>query len=306
MTDAQKPLVAADDRPVQRLVGAGVFVGLWLAAKLVIPLILAVSAETAVFSTLLSAGVAKVCLFAAVAVLGRRGFAFLAQSAGGAFGAEAGFVRYAAGLVPFTLAFVLGWFVTTSPGGVFHLWDWIADLLLVAAFAILGAAFWDKVRALFRRGMVVDLRDPLELPPSWLHLLVRLIATALLLAGSAVALVVVLLSAAPAHWLLAAPVLGLIVAAIAFGRDGMARVLHGAVPLGARPSRLRYRTGLALFVVPLVYAVSVPWLALPWPGLWSLLATAMAAGGLAILGGDFWDKLRALYVHQARARAPAG
>ena len=306
MSDAQAALPTADDRPVQRLVAAGVFVGLWLAAKLVIPLILAVSAETAVFSTLLSAGVAKVCLFAAVAVLGRRGFAWLAQSTGGVLGGEVGVLRHLMGLVPFTLAFVLGWFVATSPGGLIHVWDWIADLLLVVGFALLGAEFFEKVRALFRRGMVVNLRDPAALPPTWLGLQLRLAATILFLAGSAVALVVAVFAASPPAWLLAAPVLGLIGAAIAFGRDGMARLLHGTVPLGARPSRLRYRTGLALFVLPLVYAVSVPWLALPWPGFWTLLAAALAAGGLAILGGDFWDKLRALYVHEARASAPIG
>jgi hypothetical protein len=40
--------------------------------------------------------------------------------------------------------------------------------------------------------------------------------------------------------------------------------------------------------------------------LWvNLLADAAFLASLFILGGDFWDKLRSLFVRQARARFPA-
>jgi hypothetical protein len=75
--------------------------------------------------------------------------------------------------------------------------------------------------------------------------------------------------------------------------------------------RVRHLIGLVLFVLPLVptYIMAyVPrWLPDDSPErLWvNLCADAMFLAGLFILGGDFWDKLRALFVREARAVFPA-
>ena len=77
-----------------------------------------------------------------------------------------------------------------------------------------------------------------------------------------------------------------------------------------RVSRARYRIGLLLFVLPLLLGWSAPYLAgafpaLPTPGVAiGLAGDAMLLTGLFVLGGDFWDKVRALFVHDARATFP--
>ena len=75
-------------------------------------------------------------------------------------------------------------------------------------------------------------------------------------------------------------------------------------------SRVRYNLGLAMFCIPLVFA----WLAIYFADLIPGFATnplPYAIGGdllllasLFVLGGSFWDKLRALFVHDAVARFP--
>ncbi len=66
----------------------------------------------------------------------------------------------------------------------------------------------------------------------------------------------------------------------------------------------RYRIGLILFVIPFLYgwfAPYVPNLA-PGPGLQPLWANIagdlMLIVSLFVLGGDFWDKLRSLFVYR--------
>ena len=72
----------------------------------------------------------------------------------------------------------------------------------------------------------------------------------------------------------------------------------------------RHIIGIVLFIVPFVpayiMAYAPAWLpeASPWR-LWvNLLADAMFLVSLFVLGGDFWDKLRALFVRKARAVFP--
>ena len=75
-------------------------------------------------------------------------------------------------------------------------------------------------------------------------------------------------------------------------------------------SLARYRAGLVMFVLPILFA----WISIYVPGLipgFSTHPTAFAVTGdvlfftsLFVLGGDFWDKLRSLFVHGARARFP--
>jgi hypothetical protein len=77
-------------------------------------------------------------------------------------------------------------------------------------------------------------------------------------------------------------------------------------------SPLRYRIGLILFVLPLVGG----WLERFVPGvlidgsesiiLWCLLGDVVLITGLFVLGGEFWDKLKALFIYDAKVLFPAG
>ena len=73
-------------------------------------------------------------------------------------------------------------------------------------------------------------------------------------------------------------------------------------------SRRRYRIGLVMFCAPFLLAFVEPYFGdhLPWH---EQSRTAYAVGGdvmlgasLFVLGGEFWDKLRALFIHEAKAR----
>jgi hypothetical protein len=73
----------------------------------------------------------------------------------------------------------------------------------------------------------------------------------------------------------------------------------------------RHIVGLALFLAPLVPTYIMAYLPNWLPDnaperLWvNILADAVFLISLFVLGGDFWDKLRALFVRQARVSFPA-
>jgi hypothetical protein len=68
---------------------------------------------------------------------------------------------------------------------------------------------------------------------------------------------------------------------------------------------LRHRIGLVMFCIPLVSAILEPYVDAMWPGIWpkswqlELLGDAMLIASFFVLGGNFWDKLRALFVRTA-------
>jgi len=78
----------------------------------------------------------------------------------------------------------------------------------------------------------------------------------------------------------------------------------------AAVSRTRYTIGLVMFAVPIIFGWVTPYAADFIPG-YSGNETAYAITGdllllasLFVLGGDFWDKLRALFIHAAKASFP--
>jgi hypothetical protein len=89
-------------------------------------------------------------------------------------------------------------------------------------------------------------------------------------------------------------------------------LLKGLAPKGS-VSRTRYRAGLLMFVLPLL-----PWYVLAYaPELLpatnhSLRLTVCLSSdfcfwsSLFVLGGDFWDKLRSLFIYEAKALIPPG
>ena len=76
-------------------------------------------------------------------------------------------------------------------------------------------------------------------------------------------------------------------------------------------SRSRYRAGLVMFTLALVLGWAAPYWGHLIPG-WKEHPYAWSAAGdltlilsLFVLGGEFWDKLRALFIHGAKASFPS-
>ena len=76
-------------------------------------------------------------------------------------------------------------------------------------------------------------------------------------------------------------------------------------------SRARYHTGLVMFALPILFGWVTPYVSDLIPNLEDNLF-AYAIGGdmlllasLFVLGGDFWDKIRALFVHSDKVYSSA-
>lgn len=75
--------------------------------------------------------------------------------------------------------------------------------------------------------------------------------------------------------------------------------------------KTRYHVGLAMFVLPLLFGWLGPYMAHRIPGYEThriavnLAGDLMFVASLFVLGGDFWDKVRALFIHGAKAHFPA-
>jgi hypothetical protein len=79
----------------------------------------------------------------------------------------------------------------------------------------------------------------------------------------------------------------------------------GKLAPDAMVSNTRYRIGLVMFVLPLISGWLEPYVDTLWPGLrpnlWQLqlLGDLMLIGSFFVLGGNFWAKIRALFVRTA-------
>lgn len=73
---------------------------------------------------------------------------------------------------------------------------------------------------------------------------------------------------------------------------------------------VRYRIGLAMFITPIAFGWLTPYAFHHLPGyetyriLYGLPGDLLLIASLFVLGGEFWDKLRALFVHRAAVRFP--
>lgn len=69
---------------------------------------------------------------------------------------------------------------------------------------------------------------------------------------------------------------------------------------------VRHRVGLVMFCLPLISSFLEPYVDSIWPGLrpnlWQLqvLGDALLIGSFFVLGANFWDKVRALFIRTAR------
>ena len=107
------------------------------------------------------------------------------------------------------------------------------------------------------------------------------------------------------------PELGILVSIVILGKPGfnyLRGLVFGTIRRSALPqtvSRTRYRLGLVLFVLPLFYSWLSPYLPLLLHGyeptrFKAFVGDLLLFVSLFLLGGDFWDKLRALFVWEER------
>ena len=75
-----------------------------------------------------------------------------------------------------------------------------------------------------------------------------------------------------------------------------------------RVSRARYRIGLVMFVLPILFGWLGPYGAHRIPGydtprfVVSVIGDVMFVASLFVLGGEFWNKIRALFIHNAKVQ----
>ncbi len=110
-------------------------------------------------------------------------------------------------------------------------------------------------------------------------------------------------------------VIGIVAVAI-MGKSGYAfiknRVFGFIKQYGppAEVSRTRYTIGLVMFSVPIVFGWLAPYAADLVPGYsgneftYAIVGDLLLLVSLIVLGGDFWDKLRALFIGGAKAVFP--
>ena len=115
--------------------------------------------------------------------------------------------------------------------------------------------------------------------------------------------------------LVAAEVLGLVAVAV-MGKSGYAYIknrVFGFLKQYGPPdevSRTRYTIGLVMFTMPVVFGWLAPYVADRVPGYtgneftYGIVGDLLLLTSLFVLGGDFWDKLRALFIHRARVVFP--
>lgn len=83
---------------------------------------------------------------------------------------------------------------------------------------------------------------------------------------------------------------------------------HLAPPATVSP--LRYRIGLAMFLLPLLFGWLAPYVADAIPGYkahrieYSIFGDLLFVASLFVLGGNFWDKLQSLLIREARVELP--
>ncbi len=113
--------------------------------------------------------------------------------------------------------------------------------------------------------------------------------------------------------LLGAELLGIVAIAV-MGKSGYLYIkscVFGFLKRHAPPrevGRARYNAGLVMFMLPVLFGWLTPYASGLLPDLQNHLVTCAIAGdalllaSLFVLGGDFWDKVRALFIHDAKIR----
>lgn len=84
-----------------------------------------------------------------------------------------------------------------------------------------------------------------------------------------------------------------------------------APTMDAEVGPVRHRIGVVMFFLPLISSFLEPYVDSIWPGLrpnlWQLqmLGDLIFIGSFFVLGGNFWEKVRALFIRTARVVNPS-
>jgi hypothetical protein len=113
------------------------------------------------------------------------------------------------------------------------------------------------------------------------------------------------------------PEIFMIIAVAILGKSGYKYLksrLYGFFKKYAAPpdevSKTRYRIGLVMFIMPVVFGLVEPYAGHLIPGhdthqrLFALVGDVLLVVSFFVLGGDFWDKLRSLFIHKSKALLP--
>lgn len=300
--------------PMKNLLAGAGLIGLALVAKIGGPILILNTDLSPRMKTILTAVmfvvVAKVCLFGAVYVLGKDGLAFLKWKLFGwlaplAPARDVGASRYTLGLFMFTLPLVSGWALPYLPrlAERHHQWTWLEDGIFVASFFVLGGAFWDKIRGLFSRAAVVEFDAPTTSRAGFW--------TAMFAFGQAALVVLALamlagIAGGPGGRILFMAELLILVPVIVAGQAVFERLRGWIATSAPAPiGRTQHRVGLLMFALPILFGLVEPYIGDSIPGYAenrvpvNLAIDFVLLVGLFVLGGEFWNKLRALYVRRA-------
>jgi hypothetical protein len=114
---------------------------------------------------------------------------------------------------------------------------------------------------------------------------------------------------------LVGPKIGVLAAIAILGKPGFAylkRQVLGVLKPPAEVSPARHRVGIVMFVAALLFGLLERYIGFFLPGetareiRYSLAVDQLLLASILVLGGDFWDKIRALFIRKAKAQLPAG
>jgi hypothetical protein len=112
------------------------------------------------------------------------------------------------------------------------------------------------------------------------------------------------------------PELFMLIAAAVAGKEGFNYIkskIFGFLKKHGPPdtvSKTRYRTGLVLFLIPIIVGWLLPYFTHLIPSyeknssLINVVGDVVLITSLFVLGGDFWDKLRSLFIYGAKVVFP--
>jgi len=280
---------------------------------------------------LLLFGLPMALMMAIVALMGQRAYAFIRYFVSGTHSAPevVGVGRYRLGLVLLAMSVLTSWLEPLlSPH--FPILDnrkiaigTVADGMVLVSLFVLGGAFWDKVHALFVHDAHVVPATPAAAVAAAEAVQVgtRFYVGAAIFLGS-LSMWLLVPAASAAGWsaskiasltgaVFIGTKVGMLTAIAVMGKPGfnhLKRLLLGLFRRVGPPhqvSRERYRLGLLLFLVPVLMTWIAPYAAAIFgtTGIYGFLESraleALLLVGLFMLGGDFWDKLGALFRHRA-------
>lgn len=312
-----------------------------LASPLLVPFVLASDMPRemrAAIGGLLLFGAPMALMLAVVALMGQPAYLFLRSHVARQDTAPSvvGLTRYRIGLVLLFIPVIVSWLEPLISPRVPEiearrvLIGTLADALVLIGLFVLGGEFWDKLHALFVHNASVV---PEPTPPGGAPVTAPLQADWRFYLGAAIfigALSSWLLvpAASAAGWstqkiatltggIFIGTKVGMIAAIAIMGKAGFNHLkrLIGGVFKKLGPAQHvslgRYVLGLILFLVPVLLTWLEPYAAgIARPGgvygfLQGLSLEVLLLVGLFLLGGEFWDKVRALFRHRAKVEFPA-